>query len=96
MIFSLDARDRVRGFAVRGDATVTLDPELRYLINPGSVGQPRDRNPQSSFAIFDSRSDTVQFFRVPYDVEKTQTAILKAGLPRDSRGPADVRDVATR
>jgi predicted phosphodiesterase len=82
VIFSIDSRHRVRGSSVVGDATVRLDPEHRYLINPGSVGQPRDRNPEASFVIFDSKKLTVQFFRVPYDVVKTQTAILKAGLPR--------------
>jgi predicted phosphodiesterase len=81
VIFSLDARERIRGYAVRGDATVKLDPSLRYLINPGSVGQPRDRNPQSSFAMLDLGKRTVHFFRVDYDVEKTQMSILKAGLP---------------
>jgi putative phosphoesterase len=82
VIFSMDPRGRVRGYLVRGDAIVKLDPMLRYLINPGSVGQPRDRNPLSSFAVLDTEKPSVQFFRVPYDREKTQTAILKAGLPR--------------
>jgi predicted phosphodiesterase len=81
-VFSADARGRVRGFLVRGEATVKLDPSMRYLINPGSVGQPRDRNPMASFAIYDAKRHTVQFLRVAYDIEKTQTAILKAGLPR--------------
>ena len=80
-VFSIDAQDNVRGFAVRGDATIRLDPKLRFLINPGSVGQPRDRIPHASFVIFDSEKRIVQFFRVPYDVKKTQSAILKAGLP---------------
>jgi predicted phosphodiesterase len=81
-IFSADARGRVRGALVRGEATLKLEPGVRYLINPGSVGQPRDRNPEASFAIYDTAKRTVQFMRVPYDIEKTQTAILKAGLPR--------------
>lgn len=81
VIFSLDRQHRVHGVAVRGDVVVRLDNEHRYLINPGSVGQPRDRNPASSFVIFDSKRLTVQFFRVAYDVGKTQGSILKAGLP---------------
>jgi diadenosine tetraphosphatase ApaH/serine/threonine PP2A family protein phosphatase len=67
--------------AIRGDVVVRLDNQHRYLINPGSVGQPRDRNPDSSFIIFDSKRLTVQFFRVAYDVGKTQASIIKAGLP---------------
>ena len=59
-----------------------LEPGVRYLINPGSVGQPRDRDIRASFAIIDTKRRTVQFLRVSYDIEKTQTAILKAGLPR--------------
>jgi diadenosine tetraphosphatase ApaH/serine/threonine PP2A family protein phosphatase len=81
VIFSVDERGRVRGAAVNGDAAFRLDAGYRYLINPGSVGQPRDRNPRASCAIVDSRKMTAQFFRVPYDLRKTQSAILKAGLP---------------
>jgi diadenosine tetraphosphatase ApaH/serine/threonine PP2A family protein phosphatase len=81
VVFSIDQKGKVRGAAIRGDTTVRLDPNRRYLINPGSVGQPRDRNPRSSFAIVDSERKTAQFFRVPYNIAKTQSAILKAGLP---------------
>lgn len=81
VVFSLDARRNVGGILVKGEATIRLEPAQRYLINPGSVGQPRDRNPEASFAIFDSDRMTVQFFRVAYDYRKTQRSILKAGLP---------------
>lgn len=80
-VFSIDADMNVSGFAVREDATVRLEPHLRYLINPGSVGQPRDRNPQASFILIDTDRRRVQFFRVEYDVQKTQASIVKAGLP---------------
>jgi predicted phosphodiesterase len=80
-VFSIDPDMNVQGFAVRSDATVKLEPNLRYLINPGSVGQPRDRNPNSAFIILDTDKRTVQFFRVEYDIAKTQASILEAGLP---------------
>jgi predicted phosphodiesterase len=80
-VFWVDDENRVWGEAVENGATIRLEPTWRYLINPGSVGQPRDRNPEASFAIVDTRRQTAQFFRVPYDVVKTQTAILRAGLP---------------
>jgi predicted phosphodiesterase len=80
-IFSIDASENVIGFAVSGEATVRLDRGLRYLINPGSVGQPRDRNPASSFLILDTEKRTVQFLRTEYDVAKTQESIISAGLP---------------
>lgn len=82
VVFSLDGGGNVEGTLVREEATFRLEPGKRYLINPGSVGQPRDRNPGASFAIFDSSRMTAQFFRAPYDVNKAQAAIVKAGLPR--------------
>ena len=51
------------------------------LVNPGSVGQPRDGNPDASFAVVDLEASTVRFGRVPYDVPATQAKIRKAGLP---------------
>jgi putative phosphoesterase len=81
VVFWIDESNRVSGSAVRGDAVVKLQKGRRYIINPGSVGQPRDRNPRASAAIVDSERMTAQFFRVEYDVRKTQSAILKAGLP---------------
>jgi diadenosine tetraphosphatase ApaH/serine/threonine PP2A family protein phosphatase len=58
-----------------------LESGLRYLINVGSVGQPRDLNPASSFATFDSAARSVEWIRVPYDVSRTQEKIEAAGLP---------------
>ena len=81
-VFAIDPDENVRGFAVRDEATVRLEPGLRYLINPGSVGQPRDRNPAAACIILDTEKRTAQFFRVEYDVKKTQSSILKAGLPQ--------------
>lgn len=60
---------------------VELNNELKYIINPGSVGQPRDRNPDASYAIFDSKKLTVEFRRVPYSIEKAQEKIRVNGLP---------------
>jgi len=55
---------------------------VRYLINPGSIGQPRDGNPLASYAIYDSDSNVVTINRMEYRVAETQEKILKAGLPR--------------
>lgn len=82
VIFAMHSNGYVEGASVRGETTIRLAKGVRYLINPGSVGQPRDRNPWSSFIIFDSEAPAVQFFRVEYDVEKTRSSILDAGLPR--------------
>ena len=43
-----------------------LEPGVRYLVNPGSIGQPRDGNPLASFAMFDTDTRTVTVYRVPY------------------------------
>jgi len=51
------------------------------LVNPGSVGQPRDGNPHASFAVLDLAGARVQYHRVPYDVGRTQEKIRGAGLP---------------
>lgn len=59
-----------------------LEPGVRYLVNPGSIGQPRDGNPLASFAMFDSETRAVAIYRVPYKIERAQQKILDAGLPR--------------
>lgn len=59
-----------------------LEPGVRYLVNPGSIGQPRDGNPLASFAMFDSATRTVSVYRVPYPLGRAQRKILDAGLPR--------------
>ena len=58
-----------------------LEEGKRYLINPGSVGQPRDGDPRASYAAYDSERRMVEFRRVPYPIEETQKKILAAGLP---------------
>lgn len=55
--------------------------EGRWLLNPGSVGQPRDGNPASSFLELDLASKQARFRRVPYPVARTQEEILERGLP---------------
>ena len=58
-----------------------LDPDGAYLINPGSVGQPRDGDGRAAFALFDTGSREVLYRRVPYDYEATRRKIEAAGLP---------------
>ncbi len=58
-----------------------LSKHERYLINPGSVGQPRDRNPKLSFALFDSDELMLEIVRLDYDNQKAAAKIRKAGLP---------------
>ena len=68
--------------ALRGTSgRIVLEPGGRYLINPGSIGQPRDRDPRASYMIYDSRKRVVHWYRIPYPIGEAQSRIRKAGLP---------------
>ncbi len=63
-----------------GGDPITLDPDCRYAIGVGSVGQPRDDDPRACYVIYQPGSDRVEFRHVPYDVKKAQARFVKAGL----------------
>lgn len=73
---------RLDGGLVRGEESISLETG-RWLINPGSVGQPRDLDPRASWAVLDQDALTLTFRRTPYDVPGAQNAIQAAGLPAD-------------
>jgi diadenosine tetraphosphatase ApaH/serine/threonine PP2A family protein phosphatase len=62
--------------------TVLEIADGRWLVNPGSVGQPRDGDPRAAWLMLDTEAWTVRFHRVEYPVETAARAILEAGLPR--------------
>lgn len=62
-------------------AKLELKKDTNYLLNPGSVGQPRDGDPRAAFAIADVEHGEVHFWRVAYEVESVQERMEKAGLP---------------
>lgn len=64
------------------DEIFELQKEIKYLINPGSVGQPRDRDPRASFLIYEEDIGKVAFKRVEYDIKSAQNKIIKRGLNR--------------
>ncbi|HET8548719.1 MAG TPA: metallophosphoesterase family protein [Bryobacteraceae bacterium] len=72
---------KVRGVKRVTLATVDLDPDAVYMINPGSVGQPRDRDPRAAWAIYDTEGRFIEMRRSEYDVGATQKKITAAGLP---------------
>lgn len=78
MIFTHLAGRPVRMFEPGED--LILAPGRRYLINPGSVGQPRNGDPNAQYIIFDIEEGLISFRRVPYDINAAQERILKAGL----------------
>jgi diadenosine tetraphosphatase ApaH/serine/threonine PP2A family protein phosphatase len=67
----------------KGKQTVKLEvkPNKKYLVNPGSVGQPRDNDPRAAFLIYDTDAGVITFYRVPYDIQLAQEKIFAAGLP---------------
>lgn len=60
-----------------------VHPADRYIVNVGSVGQPRDGNPKASCCIYDTATHALQISRLTYDVHSAYTKILKVGLPED-------------
>ncbi len=62
-------------------AALRVEPNTRYLLNPGSIGQPRDGDPRAAFAIADLNNRVVEFWRVPYDIDAVQQRMKRAGLP---------------
>jgi diadenosine tetraphosphatase ApaH/serine/threonine PP2A family protein phosphatase len=64
-----------------GESHVRMQDGVKYLINPGSVGQPRDGDPRAAYAIVDIERRCVELFRLRYPVDETQSKIIAAGLP---------------
>ncbi|MFL6464328.1 MAG: metallophosphoesterase family protein [Bryobacteraceae bacterium] len=63
------------------ERVLELEPDVLYMINPGSVGQPRDGDGRAAYTLFDSEANTVTLRRVRYPIEKTAQEIEDAGLP---------------
>jgi diadenosine tetraphosphatase ApaH/serine/threonine PP2A family protein phosphatase len=70
----------MEGLAVNAEGHLRLD-ERRAILNPGSVGQPRDGDPGASYMLVDTAAGFATWQRVRYDIEATQAAMLEAGLP---------------
>ncbi|MBV9085387.1 MAG: metallophosphoesterase family protein [Acidobacteriaceae bacterium] len=63
------------------EAVIEMESDVLYMINPGSVGQPRDRDPRAAYALYDSDRRLITLRRVAYPVESTARKIKEAGLP---------------
>ena len=74
-VLQLHPKDTETHFALR------LETQKRYLLNPGSIGQPRDGDPRASFAIADRDNSVIEFWRVPYEISKVQERMRAARLP---------------
>jgi diadenosine tetraphosphatase ApaH/serine/threonine PP2A family protein phosphatase len=60
---------------------VKLEEEDKFIVNVGSVGQPRDGNPKACFCVYDDKESSIDFIRLDYEIDKTREKIIKAGLP---------------
>ena len=68
-------------FRLADGERIDLDPKMRIVVNPGSVGQPRDGDPRASYAVYDSESNSIALHRVEYDIAATQKLMTEEGLP---------------
>lgn len=70
-----------RSIAVVPGPRFEIEAQARYLVNPGSVGQPRDRDNRASFLVYDEEARVVEYVRTPYDIASCAGKVLAAGLP---------------
>jgi len=77
---SAEAFDSI-GPAGAGESVLAMAPGTKYLMNPGSVGQPRDGDPRAAYAIVDTTRSCVELMRLKYPVEEAQAKVIRAGLP---------------
>jgi len=80
-IFREETSTRKFEISIPVPSTPIVINEERLIINPGSVGQPRDGDPDAAYMVFDSDSKSVEYRRVPYDVDATQGLMMEEGLP---------------
>jgi diadenosine tetraphosphatase ApaH/serine/threonine PP2A family protein phosphatase len=73
--------DRVVGISLPDRIPFEIPSGARAMLNPGSVGQPRDGDPRASFMIYDDEARTATIHRVDYEIERTQHKVRAAGLP---------------
>ncbi|MHB1417430.1 MAG: metallophosphoesterase family protein, partial [Chloroflexota bacterium] len=80
VFLSPDGREPASSQHPSSDTVVRLG-ERRLIVNPGSVGQPRDGDPRAAYALLDTAGGTLRFRRVEYDIATTQAKMRRAGLP---------------
>ena len=80
-VWRMDVRGKVAPVEIPLDGTIKLNDEEFYLLNPGSVGQPRNGDPRSSYLIYDTRQNSISFKLVDYDLALTMAKIRRARLP---------------
>ncbi len=74
--------DKARRTYYREEGRIDIKDENKYIVNVGSVGQPRDSNPKAAYCIYDTDKKEILIKRVAYDVETTRKKIIDVGLPK--------------
>jgi len=81
MLYHMGLAQRVEAFQPVPGSPIPLSAARRWLVLPGSVGQPRDGNPAACYATFDEVSAMLTYWRVPYDHQRAAAKVVEAGLP---------------
>jgi len=79
LILSLNSKGMITSLPL---TDLSLDPECRYIINVGSIGQPRDGDSRAAYGIYWAEEKVFKLKRVPYDIERASRKIEDAMLPR--------------
>jgi len=74
-------KNEVNFFTAKNGLNIEIRDKNKYIVNVGSVGQPRDENPQSSFCIFNTENNRLRILRIDYKIKNAQKKIVEAGLP---------------
>jgi diadenosine tetraphosphatase ApaH/serine/threonine PP2A family protein phosphatase len=80
VIYTMGASNHMARLSIPDANQVFALPE-RAIVNPGSVGQPRDRDPRAAFAVFDTEAKMLDYRRVPYNFTEVQRRMTSVGLP---------------
>lgn len=69
--------------SAKGNQEIKLElkANTKYMMNPGSIGQPRDGDSRAAFLLYDTEENSITFHRVPYDIQRAQKKIISSGLP---------------
>ena len=80
-MYSLDEQGAIHDEMLENGASVSVRDGRRFILNPGSVGQPRDSDPRAAYAVWDGDAGVIHFHRIAYDVAATQQRMAEFGLP---------------
>lgn len=81
-VFGVFVKSKDGRIQYQEESSIDIKEDNKYIINVGSVGQPRDANPKAAYCIYDTEKKNVQIQRISYDIQATRQKIINEGLPR--------------